>query len=281
MNEIFEQFSWWSVLDIIIITFLIYQILILIRGTRTAQMLTGILIVVLGFQASSLVPLTTFNWLMSKFYSSIVLIIIILFQDDIRNALSRMGKKPMLTNAEAMTSHYLLDELTRAAFSLASKKIGALLVIERNIILSRYIDIGIALDAKISKELLFAIFEPYSPIHDGAVMIRQGRLAAAGCFLPLTRTENLKQDMGTRHRAAIGISQETDALVILVSEEKGSVSIVHEGNVLFIQESTQLRKLLRKHLIGNSSYTRTLFGTNGNEITPNLKQRGKGKDKGE
>lgn len=260
MNEIFEQFSWWSVFDITIITLLIYQVLILIRGTRTAQMLTGILIVILGFQASSLVPLTTFNWLISKFYSSIVLIIIILFQDDIRNALSRIGKKPMLTNAEAMASHYLLDELTRSAFSLSAKKMGALLVVERNIILSRYIDVGISLDAKISKEILLAIFNPHSPIHDGAVMIRQGRIAAAGCFLPLTRTENLKPEMGTRHRAAIGISQETDALVILVSEERGTISIVHEGNIMVMHEATQLRKLLRKHLLGISSYSKPLPG---------------------
>src|SRR3989338_6255741 len=123
MNEVFEQFSWWSVLDIAIITVLIYQVLILIRGTRTAQMLTGILIVILAFQASSLVPLTTFNWIMSKFYSSIVLILIILFQDDLRNALSRIGKKSILTCAEAMSSHYLLDELTRASFALATKKL--------------------------------------------------------------------------------------------------------------------------------------------------------------
>lgn len=272
MNEIFEQFSWWSVLDIAVITLLIYQVLILIRGTRTAQMLTGILIVILGFQASSLIPLTTFNWLIGKFYSSIVLIIIILFQDDIRNALSRIGKKPMLTNAEAMASHYLLDELTRAAFSLANKRIGALLVIERNIILSRYIDMGISIDAKISKELLLSIFEPHSPIHDGAVMIRQGRIAAAGCFLPLTRAENVKPEMGTRHRAAIGISQETDALVILVSEERGAVSIVHEGHIFLIQESTQLRKLLRKHLLGISSYSKT---QNGKDIS----QEWNGKDK--
>jgi diadenylate cyclase len=256
MDEIFEQLSWWSVLDIAVIAFLIYQVLILIRGTRTAQMLTGILIVVLGFQATSLVPLTTFNWLMSKFYSSIVLIIIILFQDDIRNALSRIGKKPMLSNAEAMASHYFLDELTRSAFALASKKMGALLVVERNIILSRYIDVGISLDAKISKEILLSIFETHSPIHDGAVMIRQGRIAAAGCFLPLTRTENLNPEMGTRHRAAIGITQETDALVILVSEEKGSVSVVHEGNIYLIQENTQLRKMLRKYLLGTHPFSR-------------------------
>jgi len=274
MNEVFEQFSWWSVLDIVIITSLIYQVLILIRGTRTAQMLTGILVVILGFQASSLVPLTAFNWLMSKFYSSIVLILIILFQDDIRNALSRIGKKPMLSNAEAMASHYLLDELTRSAFSLANKKMGALLVIERNIILSRYIDVGISLDAKISKEILLAIFEPHSPIHDGAVMIRQGRIAAAGCFLPLTRAEDLKPEMGTRHRAAIGISQETDALVILVSEERATVSIVLEGSIYQIQEGTQLRKLLRKHLLGIPSYSKSVSENPvKNPIEPNEKDK--------
>lgn len=257
MIEILEQFSWWSILDITIIAFLIYKVLILTRGTRTAQMLMGILIVVIGFQASSFVPLTTFNWLMSKFYSSILLIIIILFQEEIRNALSQIGKKPMLTNAEAMASHYLLDELTRAAFSLANKKIGALIVIERNIILSRYIDVGISLDAKISKELLLAIFQSHSPIHDGAIIIRQGRIAAAGCFLPLTRTENLKPEMGTRHRAAIGISQETDALVLAISEERGVVSIVHEGNIYTVQESTQLRKQLRKYLLNIPSFSQT------------------------
>lgn len=260
MTEILEQFTWWSVVDITIISVLIYQILILIRGTRTAQMLTGILIVVLGFQASSLVPLTTFNWLISKFYSSIVLILIILFQDDIRNALSRIGKKPLLTNAEAMASHYLLDELTRSSFSLSAKKIGALIVIERNIILSRYIDVGISLEAKISKEILLSIFEPHSPIHDGAVIVRQGRIAAAGCFLPLTRSENLNPEYGTRHRAAIGITQETDAIVILISEEKGTVSLVHEGNILSIQENTQLRKLLRKYLVGSQAFSKIGFG---------------------
>jgi diadenylate cyclase len=174
----------------------------------------------------------------------------------------------MLTNAEAMASHYLLDELTRSAFSLANKKMGALLVIERNIILSRYIDVGISLDAKISKEILLAIFDPHSPIHDGAVMIRQGRIAAAGCFLPLTRTENLKPEMGTRHRAAIGISQETDALVILVSEERGAVSIVQEGNVFLIQEGTQLRKLLRKYLLGIPSYSKSILGRDARGSSP-------------
>jgi diadenylate cyclase len=173
----------------------------------------------------------------------------------------------MLSNAEAMASHYLLDELTRSAFGLASKKLGALLVIERNIILSRYIDVGISLDAKISKELLLAIFEPHSPIHDGAVMIRQGRIAAAGCFLPLSRAENLKPEMGTRHRAAIGISQETDALVIIISEERGSISIVLEGNIFLVQEATQLRKILRKYLLGVSSYYKAAFGKQ-NSDTP-------------
>ncbi|MBI2603260.1 MAG: TIGR00159 family protein [Deltaproteobacteria bacterium] len=270
--EIFTQFNWWSVLDILLIAAIVYQVLVLIRGTRTAQMLTGILVVILAFQASSFVPLTTFNWLMSKFYSSIVLIIIILFQDDIRNALSRIGKKSILSSTEAIVSHYVLDELTRAAFALASRKIGALLVIERNIILSRYVEIGIPLDSKMSKEIILSIFNTYSPIHDGAVIIRQGRIAAAGCFLPLTREENLKPEMGTRHRAAIGISQETDAIVILVSEEKGTVSLVIEGKVAVAPDPAQLRKSLRKQLIGKPQYVKSVLVSEG--PTPKAKEKG-------
>lgn len=260
MWHIFQQLDVWSLIDIFVISILIYQVLILIRGTRAAQILTGILIVVLAFQASSLVPLSAFNWLMNKFFSSIVLILIILFQDDIRNALSKIGKKSILTNLETAASHYIIDELTRATFALAADKIGALIVIERNILLTRYIDIGISLNAKISKEILQAIFHTYSPIHDGAVVIRQGLISAAGCFLPLTkRDDNLKPEMGTRYRAALGISQETDSIVIIVSEERGSVSLAVDGNVFLEPDQTHLRKSLRKHLIGKGKHVRSSF----------------------
>jgi len=244
MLEILDQFGFWAGVDIVIIAFIIYHILLLIRGTRAAQMLTGILIVVAAFLLSSIVPLTTLNWVMNKFYSSFIIIIIILFQDDIRHVLSRMGKKSFIPGTDNLSSGQILDEITRAAASLASKRIGALLVMERNIILSRYVEVGTLLDARVSKELIVSIFHPSSPVHDGAAIIQRGRIAAAGCFLPLTRDENLDPNWGTRHRAAIGISQETDAIVVLVSEEGASISLVVDGRVSRKMDPKDLRKSL-------------------------------------
>lgn len=244
MQEVLDQFSFWSAVDISIIAFIIYHILLLIRGTRAAQMLTGILIVIAAFLFSSVVPLTTLNWVMNKFYSSFIIILIILFQDDIRHVLSRMGKKSFIPGSDNLSSAQILDEIMRAAFALATKRIGALIVLERNIILSRYVEVGSLLDARVSKELLLSIFHTSSPMHDGAAIIQQGRIAAAGCFLPLTRDENLEPNWGTRHRAAIGISQETDAIVVLVSEEGASVSLVVEGRVSRKMEPKDLRKSL-------------------------------------
>ncbi len=244
MIEILDQFGFWAAVDIVIIAFIIYHTLLLIRGTRAAQMLTGILIVVATFLLSSIVPLTTLNWVMNKFYSSFIIIIIILFQDDIRHVLSRMGKKSFIPGSDTLSSSQILDEITRAAAALANKRIGALIVLERNIILSRYVEVGTLLDARVSKELLLSVFHPSSPIHDGAAIIQRGRISAAGCFLPLTRDENLDANWGTRHRAAIGISQETDAIVVLVSEEGASISLVVEGKVSRKMEPKDLRKSL-------------------------------------
>ena len=248
MLEIFDQFSVWAVVDILLIAFIIYHILLLIRGTRAAQMLTGILIVIMAYLLSSIVPLTTLNWVMNKFYSSFIIIIIILFQDDIRHVLSRMGKKSFIPGTDNLSSSQILDEISRAAAALASKRIGALVVLERNIILSRYVEVGILLDARVSKEIIVSIFHPTSPIHDGALIVQRGRLSAAGCFLPLTRDENLDPNWGTRHRAAIGISQETDAIVVLVSEEGASISLVVEGKVSRKMDPKDLRKSLNELL---------------------------------
>lgn len=255
MKEIFEHFSWWSALDISLIAIAIYYILLLIKGTRTAQMLSGILIVFGIFLASSVFPLTTVNWVMNKFYSSLILIMVILFQDDVRHALRKIGKKPLMASGDHVSSHHILDEIVKAATNLATKRIGALLVLERNIILSRYVDIGTLIDARVSKEILLAIFHTNSPLHDGAVIIQQGKIAAAGCFLPLTRDDHLTRDWGTRHRAALGISQETDAVVVLVSEEKGNVSIVSEGTIKTMKDREEIRSLLQRHLVEQSRKT--------------------------
>ena len=249
MNEIIEQFGWWSAVDITLIAIGIYYILQLIRGTRAAQMLTGLLIIAVIFLISSLVPLTTVSWVLNKFYSSIILILIIIFQDDVRHALRRIGRKSFFQGQDNLASQHILDEISRAAAHLSKRRIGALLVIERSIILTRYVDIGTHIDGRISKELILAVFHPASPIHDGAAIIQRGRLAAAGCFLPLTRQENLLKNWGTRHRAAMGMSQETDAVVLIVSEESGKISIVEDGVFLPVPRVENLPKVLNRILI--------------------------------
>jgi uncharacterized protein (TIGR00159 family) len=249
MADLLEKLGTWALIDIAIIAVIIYRLLLLIRGTRAMQMVLGILVMVgFAFLLSQIYPLTTVKWLMDKFYSSIIIIIVILFQEDIRRVLSRMGKKTVFQGSDHVSSKHMLDEITRAATALAQKKFGALIVLERNIILSRYVDIGVLIDARISKELLVSVFFPSSPIHDGAVIIQQGRIAAAGCFLPLTRDEDIDPNLGTRHRAAIGISQETDAIVVVVSEENQSISLVVDGVVSRDLSPKELRKALRNLL---------------------------------
>lgn len=250
MSELLQQLSnWWAILDILILAFLIYRMTLLIRGTRAMQMVLGIMIIIgSAFLLSQVYPLTAIKWFMDKFYSSIIIILVVLFQEDIRRVLSRMGKKGILPSGENVSSRQMLDEVVRASFSLATKRIGALIVFERRIVLTRYVDVGTLVDARISKELIVSIFHPSSPVHDGAIVLQQGRIAAAGCFLPLTRDDNVDPDFGTRHRAAIGISQETDAIVVVVSEEKGAVSLVLEGKVSKQLDSKELRKALRNLL---------------------------------
>lgn len=245
MSELYHKIGYWALVDIGIIAIIIYQLLLLIRGTRAMQMVLGILMTVgFAFFISQIYPLTTLKWLMDKFYSSIIIIIVILFQEDLRRMLSRMGKKTVFPTQEQVSSKQMLDEIARACAALSSKKIGALIILERNILLTRYVDIGVLLDAKVSKELLLAIFHPTAPIHDGAIVIQQGRIAAAGCFLPLTRDEDVDPNFGTRHRAAIGISEETDAVSIVVSEETSAISIVVDGVVVRKADAKDLRKSL-------------------------------------
>ncbi len=249
MNDVLQQFTLWSALDVLLLAIIIYQILLLIRGTRAAQILIGMLLVVGLFVVSNIFPLTTVNWMMNKFYSSFIIILIIIFQDDIRHVLSSMGRRNIFVGQDWSTSVHIIDEITRAASALAAKRVGALIVIERGIILTRYVDIGVPLDAKISKEILMAIFHPSSPIHDGAVILQRGRIAASGCFLPLTRDEHVDPNLGTRHRAAIGISEETDALVVVVSEEGASVAIVEDGKIFRKPDGRALRDALAKRLL--------------------------------
>jgi diadenylate cyclase len=191
--------------------------------------------------------LVTLNWLLTNVINYLVLIIIILFQHDIRRALTQVGRNPFLAqgNVEAPT---IIEEIVMACVLMANRRTGALLAIERRTGLNNYLEIGVNLDAEISKELLQSIFSPRTPLHDGAVIIQHGRVAAAGCFLPLTMNEDIPQTLGTRHRAALGLTEETDAVVIVVSEETGTISLVVEGEITHNLDAKALRSELRSLL---------------------------------
>lgn len=248
-----------DVLDVAIVAFLVYRILLLIKGTRAMQMLTGLGIIGLGFFLSSTFELFSTHWLLSHFFDYFILIVIVLFQDDLRRALTHVGKNPFFASVSDAEELEIVDEIVRAAPRLARENIGALIVIERETGLKNFIDTGSELNAKVTNELLYSIFHPTSPLHDGAVIIAEGRLAAAGCFLPLSTDPNIDKRFGTRHRAALGITEETDAIVVLVSEESGEVHLVKNGRMTMNLRQEDLRASLEA-LLDLSRGTRNVPG---------------------
>lgn len=229
--EILKQIRWQDVLDILLVAIILYSVLLIIKGTRALKILIGLMILLIGFLLSGYIGLYTMDWLIQSLWAQIVLALVILFQPEIRRTLAKMGEArflPSLTSAEELRS---LEEIVRAAVALANRKIGALIVIEREKILEDFIEVGTPLDAKVSHELLLSIFHPTSPIHDGAVVIRGNRIIAAGCFLPLSLSAAISKTYGTRHRAGIGLSEETDAIIIIISEETGAISTAVRGKL--------------------------------------------------
>jgi len=248
MIELLANFRVQDAVDILIIAFVVYHIIDLIRGTRAAQMLIGLAVVFLAYLSSQYFDLYTLNWILENFLSSFLLVIVIIFQNDIRRALAQVGAGSLF-GAEPRMEHQDLEELIRSTVALAGKRIGALIVFEREVGLNEYIEVGTRLDARVSRELVISIFMPTSPIHDGALILQKGRITAAGCFLPLTTNPNVSKTLGTRHRAAIGLTEETDAVVIVVSEEEGSISMVREGRITRDLDAGALRATLLKLLV--------------------------------
>ena len=233
-----------DLLDVGLVAFIVYRILLLIKGTRAMQMLTGLGILGIGFFVSSTLELFTTHWLLSYFFDYLILIVIVLFQDDLRRALTHVGKNPFFSSASAEEEREMVDEVARAATRLAHERTGALIVIERETGLKNFIDTGSKLDSRVKSELLYSIFIPASPIHDGAVIITGGRIAAAGCFLPLSKDPNIDKRYGTRHRAALGITEDSDAIVILVSEEAGEAHLVKNGKITTNLSEQEIRQSL-------------------------------------
>ena len=243
MTDLFAHFRLLDLIDIAIVAFVFYRIIDLIRGTRAVQMLIGLAVVFLVYLSSQSFQLFTLNWILDTFLGSALLVVVVIFQNDIRRALARVGSGPFFARERFLQTQEV-EEIGRGALSLASKGIGALIAIERHVGLNEYVEIGTALDAKVSKELIQSIFIPSSPIHDGALVIQKGRITAAGCFLPLTHNPNVSKALGTRHRAGIGLTEETDAVVVVVSEEDSKISLVHEGRITRGLDGAGLRSAL-------------------------------------
>ena len=244
MIEILKEHRWvLDILDITLMSLILYRLLLIVKGTKAAQMMIGLAVLLIASLASRYLELFTIDWLVQSFWAQIVIAMIVLFQPEIRRALAHIGEAQFLNfaSAEELKS---LEEIVRAAVSLANRKIGALIVVERDTSLKDFVEIGTNLDARVSKELLLSIFHPTSPIHDGAVIIKGNRVAAAGCFLPITLSSELSKSLGTRHRAGIGLTEETDALAIIVSEETGLISVGLGGKIEEKMDMGSLRDML-------------------------------------
>jgi len=236
--------SWLDLIDILIVAFLIYQLLQFIRGTHAVQMALGALVLVLLYWLSQLLHLETVNWLLRTFMPYLVFGIIVVFQSEIRKVLAQLGKTPLPGVFGSPRTEEVIDEVVLAGTTLAAQRTGAIVVIERDMGLRSYIETGIALDAYVTYDLLISIFNPGTPLHDGAVIIQGNRVAAAACFLPLTVNPQLSRELGSRHRAAIGVTEDTDALAVVVSEETGVISLVVGGRIRRELDGVSLKSAL-------------------------------------
>jgi len=246
MTNLLTQLRWQDAVDIALIASVVYWLSLLIRGTRAVQMLGGLVVLFAIYLFSQVFELYTLNWVLDNFLSSILLVIVVLFQNDIRRALTEVGRGSFLGVKERTAHGPLVDELTKAVIRLAGRRIGALIVVAREVGLNEYIRTGIPLNAEVRKELIESIFLPGAPLHDGALIIQQGQIVAGGCILPLTSNPNVRHALGTRHRAAMGLTEETDAIVVVVSEEEGTISLVREGQITRALDAAAVRDALQQ-----------------------------------
>ncbi|MFN3505551.1 MAG: diadenylate cyclase CdaA [Caldimicrobium sp.] len=246
LTDFYKSFKITDIIDILIVGYIIYRVLLLIQGTRALQMAAGLMFLVFLYFFSEIFQFLTLNWILQTFLASILLLIIIIFQEDIKKALAQIGTVPF-TKLQAQYS-FGIEEVVKATSLMAEKRIGALIVFEREISLKDYLEGATLLHANISEELLLSIFNPKSPLHDGAVIISEGKILAAGVVLPLSINPDIAKDLGTRHRAALGITEVTDAIAVVVSEERGQISIAVGGKITRDVTAPTLRKMLSQLL---------------------------------
>jgi diadenylate cyclase len=223
---------WKPTVEILILWFVIYHILLFFEGTRAVQVLRGLIVLLLVFFLFQKLGLKTLDWILTKLFAISVISILIIFHPEIRHGLARLGQRHLFSPAlREEEVEYILKEIGKAAENLSKQKIGCLIALESEDSLSTYSDSGVTIDARVSSDLIETIFTPNNPLHDGALVIQNGRAMAAGCLFPLTDNQYLSRIFGTRHRAALGLSEETDAVVIIVSEERGDISLVYQGKL--------------------------------------------------
>jgi diadenylate cyclase len=247
-----QQLGWWDVLDIILVASMFYLLLRLIQGTQAIQLLRGAVILVLAMVlVANLLPLQAFSWLVGKGLPALLVAIPVIFQPELRRALERLGRTVGGTGAyltplgRELSTADVIDELCTAATRLSERRHGALIVLQGSTGLEEYIETGVQLDSRVTPELLLTVFFPNTALHDGAAIVRNGRVVAAACVLPLASGTIADRQMGLRHRAAIGVTEETDAVAIVVSEETGTISVARNGRMIRRLDSKRLRKILQ------------------------------------
>lgn len=248
-----EIVRWQDLVDILLVCIIVYRVLLLIRGTRAVQMLTGFGIILIFYYVAERFKFYTLHTILVEFFNNLILILIIVFQEEIRKALTQVGRNPFFTTTNTIEEVAIIEDICQAAAQLAHQRVGALMVLERETGLKNYIEAGTILDSKVSADLIVSIFQPDSPIHDGALIIRNSRISSAGCLLPISRDPAINKELGTRHRAALGLTHETDAVVIVVSEERAEISLVHHGTMARDLDVNSLRQQLLE-LLGLRKY---------------------------
>ncbi len=257
------KFNLSSVIDILLVAFIMYKIMLMIKGTRAVQLLKGVAVLVLITAIASFFNLYTINWLLGKAMTALVVALPVVFQPELRRALEKLGRGKLLGHnvlvQKEVDETKIIAEITRSATVLSKNKMGALIVLERETGLEEYIDTGVKIDGIVSAEFLINIFVQKTPLHDGAVIIRRDRVAAAACFLPLSENPHLSSSLGTRHRAGIGITEHSDAVAVIVSEETGAVSIAVEGVLNRYLDEAGLQKRLTELLRNQQASSLSLF----------------------
>ena len=246
----------WSVirfvLDVIIVAYLIYRGLLIIKGTRAAPMLGGLSIIVVLYFLAKPLGLVTLGWILQNFLSSIILVVVIIFQDEIRKGLTKFGLQPFFRKGRKPVYDRVIEDITLVCSKMADEKLGGLIVFQREVGLDDFLEEAIILDASLNRKLLYGIFVKDSPLHDGAVVIEGNTIKAAGCLLPLSFDPDLDPNLGTRHRAALGISEVSDAVVVVISEEVGAITLVRDGKLLRNLDAASLREELNRLLTSGS-----------------------------